>query len=111
MELKIKYYQTASGKKPCKEWINNLADTVGRMAIRMRLNRVRLGNFGVCEPITSEISELKFYIGPGYRLYFSKIGSEVVLLLCGGDKGSQNKDIAKAKKYLEDYKIRRLDGE
>lgn len=65
-----------------------------------------MGNFGDCEPVGDGISELKINFGPGYRVYFGKIGKTCVLLLVGGSKRSQQGDIEKAKEYFEDYKTR-----
>jgi len=67
------------------------------------LGRLKLGNFGDCKSLGNEIAELRIHYGPGIRIYYSKIGSRVLLLLCGGDKGSQTKDINKAKEYLKEY--------
>lgn len=98
--VKIINYVTSTGKEPFTEWLRGL-DKVARSVIRMRLVCVRVGNFGDCKPIkgASGIWELRIVYGPGYRVYFGKAGSELVVLLLGGDKGSQNRDIAKAEKY------------
>ncbi len=106
MDYKLIAYWTDTGKVPFYDWLDKLSDKEAQITIRLRLDRMRMGNFGTCTPVGTGIYELKFYIGPGYRVYFSKVGSKIVLLLCGGDKGSQAKDIAKAKKYLEIYKMR-----
>ncbi|MBI4844400.1 MAG: type II toxin-antitoxin system RelE/ParE family toxin [Nitrospirae bacterium] len=68
--------------------------------------RVRLGNFGHSKSLGEGIYELKVDYGPGYRVYFSVIGKTIVLLLLGGDKKSQNKDIAQAKEYRKTFKQR-----
>lgn len=65
-----------------------------------------MGNFGQCEPVGEGVFELKIDFGPGYRVYFGKIGSKCILLLCAGDKGSQKNDIQKAKVYFKDYQSR-----
>lgn len=67
---------------------------------------MKLGNFGDCKSLGDEIAELRIHYGPGIRIYYSKIGNKVVLLLFGGDKGSQSKDIDKAKEYLREYQSR-----
>ena len=74
--------------------------------IRTRLDRVSLGNFGDYKLIGQGIYELRFHIHGGHRIYFSQDGKRIILLLCGGDKSSQTKDIKIAKKYLEDYRRR-----
>lgn len=73
----------------------------------MRLDRLRMGNFGDCKSISEGVCELRIHYGPGIRIYYGKIGKKVILLLCGGDKGSQTRDIIKAKEYLKDYQKRR----
>lgn len=98
--VKVVNYTTASNKEPFLDWLHDL-DNNTRAVIRTKLARVRLGNFGDCKPIKgcTGIWELRIFYGPGYRIYLGKIRKEVVVLLLGGDKRSQNRDIAKAKKY------------
>lgn len=103
--VRIVNYTTTSGKEPFVEWLHGL-DGSTRAVIRTKLARIRLGNFGDCKPIKggAGIWELRIFYGPGYRIYLGKIVEEVVLLLLGGGKGSQNRDIAKAKRYWLSYK-------
>ncbi|MCA9840312.1 MAG: type II toxin-antitoxin system RelE/ParE family toxin [Trueperaceae bacterium] len=69
-----------------------------------RLNRIETDNhFGDIEPVSDGVFELRFHFGPGYRIYYGKDGDKVIILLCGGIKKSQKRDIAKAKEYWEDY--------
>ena len=77
-----------------------------RVRIEARLARVAAGNFGDVEPVGEGVQELRIDWGPGYRVYFSRVGQVIVLLLCGGDKRKQQKDIKHAKDYFEDYKTR-----
>jgi putative addiction module killer protein len=77
---------------------------VARIAIR--IDRLALGNFGDCKALREGVSELRIDWGPGYRLYFGRLGRECVLLLCGGDKRKQSADIERAIDYLKDYKER-----
>lgn len=72
--------------------------------ILRRLDRLTRGNFGECKSVGGGVFELILDFGPGYRIYFSEIGNIVVLLLCGGDKGSQIRDIERAKMYWREYK-------
>jgi putative addiction module killer protein len=74
-----------------------------RARIRVRLNRLRLGNFGDCKPVGEGVIELRMPIGPGYRVYLGQDGDTLVILLCGGDKQTQVRDIVKAKEYWAAY--------
>jgi putative addiction module killer protein len=73
------------------------------VALVTRLDRVKLGNFGECKALGDGVTELKFHLGPGYRVYIGQDGNELVVLLCGGDKSTQRKDIETAKDYWHDY--------
>ena len=97
-------YVTESGKCPFEDWINDLKDIQARALIRKRLTRIRLGNFGNVRTIGDGVMELKIDFGPGYRVYYALDGETLVVLLCGGDKGSQERDILKAKEYWKDYR-------
>lgn len=102
-EITLEYYETDNGKCPFLEWQSGLNQKI-RDLVTVRLARVRLGNFGDCKPIEGEkgIFELRMHMSSGFRIYFGKRGKKVVILLCGGDKGSQKKDIYRAKKYWND---------
>lgn len=103
MGIIVKVYFTEVGKEPFKKWMDAL-DAKVKLHITSRIDRVRAGNFGDCKKIVGgDIWELRIAYGPGYRVYFGKIGSEIVILLVGGDKGSQLRDIERAKKYWLDY--------
>jgi putative addiction module killer protein len=79
-----------------RDWIDGLKDLTGRARILMRVDRLIHGNPGDHRNLTNGVSELRIDAGPGYRVYYSKRGSRLLLLLIGGDKSSQDKDIAKA---------------
>ncbi len=100
------FFQTTGGKIPFKQWLNDLSDMRIRVAVELRIDRILLGNLGQCKTLGSGLHELKIDVGPGYRVYLAKIGLQVILLLCAGDKKSQSKDIVKAREYLKDYKMR-----
>lgn len=104
-ELRI--YTTATGRTPFREWLLSLKDLQARAMIRIRLARVQLGNFGDCRPVGEGLSELRINYGPGYRVYFGQDGSTLVILLCGGSKGTQRHDIVRAKSFWNDYRSRR----
>ena len=105
-EKEIKSYVRANGKCPFNEWLASLRDRQARARIRVKINRVRLGNLGDCKAVGDGVLELRIDYGPGYRIYFGQVGTTLIILLCGGDKSSQSEDIKKAKKYWEDYSRR-----
>jgi putative addiction module killer protein len=96
------------GKDVIGEWLARLRDDRAHARILVRLNRLSAGNFGDCKPLREGVSELRIDYGPGYRLYYSQLGRICILLLCGGDKRAQSADIARAVKYLQDYKQRSI---
>ncbi len=95
----LRNYITPSGNVPFVDWLSCLKDPVTRHRIRRRLDRVELGNFGDYKPLGDGVCELKFDFGSGYRIYFGEAEDVIVILLCGGDKSSQVKDIKTAKMY------------
>ncbi len=103
-ERKLEVFVTANGKAPFEEWFSKLRDKTGKARIFNRIDRLRLGHFGDCEPVGDGVFELRIQFGPGFRIYFGLQGAEVILLLCGGDKGTQNRDIANAIRYWKEYK-------
>lgn len=103
----LKEYIDENGRSPFREWILSLKDIHLRTRVRIRVNRLRLGNFGDCRFLGNGVYELKMDVGPGYRLYFGQERGVVIILLCGGDKKSQQKDIEKAKRLWQDYDRRR----
>jgi putative addiction module killer protein len=96
---------------PFEDWLKNLRDQQARAKIKARLRRVTLGNFGDYKPVGESVYELRLHIGPGYRIYFAQIEGTIILLLCGGDKSSQTKDIYLAKRYRIDYEERKSSNE
>jgi putative addiction module killer protein len=104
--MALLYYQTADRRQPFAEWLAALRDKQARGRVRIRLARLRAGSFGDCEPVGEGVLELRIDWGPGYRVYFARLGQVVILLLCGGDKRTQDKDIERAKDYFKDYKAR-----
>ena len=85
-------------------WLRRLRDMEARARIQMRLDRIGRGLFGDVKPVGDGVSELRVDCGPGYRLYFVQRGATVVVLLVGGDKASQSRDIAAAKVMAATWK-------
>ncbi len=77
-------------------WLENLKDLQARAAIVLRLKQVQMGHLGDVKNVGGRVSELRWHIGPGYRVYFCKRGDQIILLLAGGDKSTQQRDIARA---------------
>ena len=98
----IKLYQKDNGECPVIEWLESLDDSI-RYRVKSRLARASLGNLGEYKILGDGLGELKFKFGSGYRVYFGDFEGEIVLLLCGGDKATQKKDIQLAKEYLANY--------
>jgi putative addiction module killer protein len=96
-------YRDTAGKEPFTDWLRGLRDPSTRRRILQRLFRLENGNFGDCKLVGDGVSELRFFFGPGYRIYFGEDGDTIVVLLCGGDKSSQHKDIRQAQTYLKEY--------
>lgn len=106
MKKIIKVYRAENGKEPYTDWIRGLDRKNTRIAyrIRDRLHRIeQSGNFGDCKALGDGVNELRFMFGSGYRVYFGEEDNVIVLLLCGGDKSTQAKDIEKAKEYWRHY--------
>jgi len=104
--MELHYYQTYDGRRPFIDWLERLKDRQARTRIEARLARVAAGTFGDAEPVGEGGMELRIDWGPGYRVYFARVGQVMVLLLCGGDKRTQQRDINRAKACFDDYKAR-----
>jgi putative addiction module killer protein len=100
---RVQIFVARSGKAPFEQWMHSLRDKQTKARILTRIDRVRLGNFGDCESVGASVYELRIHFGPGYRVYFGLHGSEIVLLLCGGDKSTQARDIEMARAYWQEY--------
>jgi putative addiction module killer protein len=104
--IEVRRFVTVSGVDVFGQWLADLNDERARAKINIRIARMAAGNFGDCKSVGKGIFELRIDYGPGYPLYFARIGHAVVLLLCGGDKRRQWADINRAAMFLEDYQKR-----
>ncbi len=108
--MEIIRYMKEDGSVPLSDWLSTLRDMQAKIAVRRRIDRFGAGNPGSTRSLRGGVSELKIDMGPGYRVYYALYGQTIVLLLCGGDKGTQDADIAKAVGYWEDWKARNRSG-
>lgn len=106
----INEYTDENGKSPYADWLGGLRDARAKAKVIMQVDKMELGLFGDSQPIGDGLSELRIHYGPGYRIYYGKEGRQVYLLLCGGDKSTQPKDIQQAKACWQDHKRRYPDG-
>jgi putative addiction module killer protein len=100
-------YETAGGKAPFLEWMSSKKlDARSRAAVDARLNRLMVGLEGDRKPLGGGLLELRIHYGAGYRIYYAHHGQEIVVLLAGGDKGTQVRDISAAERNWADYRRR-----
>lgn len=97
-------YADKNCREPFTDWLNGLRDQKGRRAVLQRIGRLEQGLYGDCEPVGGGVLELRMFLGPGYRIYFGEEDDHIVVLLCGGSKQAQSKDIKTAKTYWKEYK-------
>ena len=102
-EKALEIYRDQRGREPFTAWYNSIKDIRTQARIRQRLRRAEGGNLGDCEPAGKGVSELRLDFGPGYRVYIGELGDRLILL-CGGDKSTQKRDIKKAQSYWAEYK-------
>jgi putative addiction module killer protein len=103
----IDLYVQRTGQIPVQEWLRGLRDRDARSRIRVRIDRLSLGNAGDTRSVGGGVWELRIDYGPGYRVYYAQSGSNIVLLLCGGDKTTQTRDIVLAQAYWAEYQQRK----
>ncbi|MBI4126822.1 MAG: type II toxin-antitoxin system RelE/ParE family toxin [Deltaproteobacteria bacterium] len=102
--MELHYFRDPRGRSPLFEWLEDLKDRKARTIIEVRIDRLSFGNFGDCRSLGHGLMELRIHFGPGYRIYFARRGEVIVLLLCGGEKGSQKSDLKKASTYWQAYR-------
>ena len=104
--FELETYKCRAGKSIFTEWVSPLRDSHARARIDVRLNRLARGLYGDARVVGEGVMELKIDWGPGYRVYFARDGARVILLLCGGDKRTQQRDISNAIEYWKAYQAR-----
>lgn len=100
----LRYYVAANGAVPAEEWLDGLRDRKGAAIIRTRLDRLAHGNPGDSKLVGEGVKEVRIHFGPGYRVYYGEEGKRFVILLYGGDKSTQSKDVRKAQEFWKDYR-------
>ena len=100
----IRYFLARNGDAPAEIWLESLRDRKTRSVIRARLDRLEQGNPGDHRYVGEGVYELRIHFGPGWRVYYAEEGEQIVVLLCGGDKSSQPKDIDRAQHYWRIYR-------
>ena len=104
LEREIKKLELQNGLVPFDEWFDSLRDWKMQAAVDARLARVRAGNFGDCKSVGGGVFELRIAFGPGLRIYYGLHGKQIVVLLGGGDKNSQSRDIRRAQQLWQQYR-------
>ena len=107
MTMLMLRYQTAEGRVPLSEWLDGLRDGRARARIVARIDRLSIGLLGDWRGVGDGVCELRIDYGAGYRVYYGREGAALILLLCGGDKRTQAKDIERAHEYWKDYEARK----
>lgn len=110
MSYSIQYYLTSNKVNVAGKWLRSLRDPIAKAKIATRISRFERGNFGDHKHCRKGVWEMRVDEGPGYRVYYALAGNQVILLLCGGDKTTQDVDINTAIEYWEDWKERQQDG-
>jgi putative addiction module killer protein len=107
VSFEIRRYRTVQGREPFSDWLSDLGDRQAKARILVCLERLELGNVGDCKFVGGGVSELRVDWGPGYRVYFGRDGRSVIVLICGGDKRRQDRDIKRAMELWQDYESRK----
>jgi putative addiction module killer protein len=107
--MKLTEYETLNGHRPFEKWFDKLNASVAAK-ITIALSRLERGHTGNIKGVGEGVQEYKINLGPGYRIYFANDGQRLIILLCGGTKKRQQKDIETAKEYWQDYKKRKKEG-
>jgi len=106
IDTTILHYRTTEGRYPYRDWVESIDDKKVRAAVLARVDRLSFGTFGDWKAVGEGVCELRIHFGAGHRVFFGRQGQTVVILLCGGEKRSQDSDIKRAKRYWKDYETR-----
>jgi putative addiction module killer protein len=104
--VEVRNYETTTGAQPVGAWLDSLRDGIARLRIAARIERLGKGLPGDWKSVGGGVRELRIDHGPGYRVYYAQHGNALILLLCGGDKRTQARDIERAHEYWKDYQTR-----
>jgi putative addiction module killer protein len=102
----IEHYLDSRGRDTFSDWLMGLRDLMVKVRIAKRIDRLSLGNFGDCKFVGDGVWELRIDHGAGYRVYYAQAGKQLILLLMGGDKRTQQSDIEEAKEFWQDWQQR-----
>ena len=102
----IIHYLDEAGNDPYQDWLDAMRDRIAKVAVIRRVARMEVGLFGDCKPLRDGVWELRVDVGAGYRVYYAHVGDRVILLIGGGDKKSQSRDIERSVKLLKDWEQR-----
>jgi len=108
MQVRVVQYVRNNGRVPVQDWLNQIKDKRIYARILERVRRISKGQLGDVKFCGDEIFEARLHFGPGYRIYFARDRAKIILLLCGGDKGTQKRDIRLAKEYWQEYLRRKI---
>jgi putative addiction module killer protein len=111
MKLSVVHYVTDADKDLYQAWLERLKDKVAKAAITKRVIRIELGDLGDHKRIGDGVSEMRIDVGPGYRVYYGSVEKTIVVLLIAGTKGTQERDIVRAKTYWQDFQRRYGDND
>lgn len=104
--VEIRHFVSAAGVDLFIDWLKHVRDPIAKVQIVKRVNRMEQGNFGDNRFVGDGVWEMRIDVGAGYRIYYARDGEQVMLLLCGGDKRTQDADIKDAKKHWKDWQGR-----
>lgn len=103
-QKKVLVYRDFDGREPFSDWLYGLRDAKARQAVLRRVGRLESGLYGDCKFVGNGVMEMRIFLGSGYRVYFAEGAENIVVLLCGGDKSSQSRDIKIAQHYWRQCK-------